>query len=75
MSKLIVIRVGYDDDAKVWYVTHSDLFGVHAEGDTFDTLVEQIPDVVRDMMAANDSGFRGDVLIEIIAHTSARVAA
>ena len=37
-TSMVVIRAKYDDDAKVWYVEHSDLSGVHAEGNTFDEL-------------------------------------
>lgn len=54
MVKMVVVRAGYDDDAKVWYVAHSDLSGVHAEGDTLDELRDKLPNVVRDMVEAND---------------------
>jgi uncharacterized protein DUF1902 len=37
-TRMVVVRAKYDDNAKVWYVEHSDLFGVHAEGTTFDDL-------------------------------------
>jgi len=52
--KMVVVRASYDDDAKVWYVAHSDLSGVHAEGDTLDELRDKLPNVVRDMIEAND---------------------
>jgi predicted RNase H-like HicB family nuclease len=46
MTSMVVVRAKYDDDAKVWYVEHSDLFGVHAEGTTFDELCGKLPNVV-----------------------------
>jgi predicted RNase H-like HicB family nuclease len=73
--KMVVVRAGYDDDAKVWYVAYSDLSGVHAEGDTLDELRDKLPNVVRDMIEASDGSLTTDVLIEIVAHASTRVAA
>ena len=75
MTSMVVVRAKYDDDARVWYVEHSDLFGVHAEGDTLDELRDKLPNIVRDLVEANDGGLTGDILIEIVAHTSTRVAA
>jgi len=74
-TRMVVVRAKYDDNAKVWYVEHSDLFGVHAEGTTFDDLCGKLPNVVRERVEANSGSLTGDILIEIIAHTSARVAA
>jgi hypothetical protein len=31
-NSLVKLTVDYDDEAKVWYVKTSDLFGVHARG-------------------------------------------
>jgi hypothetical protein len=74
MVKMVVVRAGYDDDAKVWYVAHSDLSGVHAEGVTLDELRDKLPNVVRDLVEANDGASAADILIEIVAHASARSA-
>jgi predicted RNase H-like HicB family nuclease len=75
MTRMVVVRAKYDDNAKVWYVENSDLFGVHAEGATFDELCGKLPNVVRERVEANSGSLTGDILIEIIAHASARVAA
>ena len=75
-TSMVVIRAKYDDDAKVWYVEHSDLSGVHAEGNTFDELCSKLPNVVRERVEANSGKpITGDILIEIVAHASTRVAA
>jgi hypothetical protein len=68
--KLILIRAAFDSDAKVWFVQSSDLAGVHAEGATLDELRDKLPAVVQDVIS---DGAPGDVLIEIVAHTSARI--
>lgn len=73
--RVVVIRADYDADAKVWFVKHSDLFGVHVEGTTLDELRDKLPAVVRDLIEADGAAVTQDVLIEIIAHTSARLAA
>jgi predicted RNase H-like HicB family nuclease len=67
MVRLVEVRAGYDDDAKVWYVTHSDVPGVHTEGDTLDELRDKLPNVVRDMVEANGDSSTGDILIELTA--------
>jgi hypothetical protein len=73
MTSTVVIRAKYDDDAKVWYVDHSDLSGVHAEGTTFDELCGKLSDVVRDVVEANSGKpITSDILIEIVAHASTR---
>jgi predicted RNase H-like HicB family nuclease len=69
--KLILIRAAFDHDAKVWFVESSDLAGVHAEGATLDELRDKLPAVVQD--AIGDGAPDDDVLIEIVAHTSARI--
>jgi predicted RNase H-like HicB family nuclease len=75
MLKMIVVRAGYDDDAKVWHVEHSDLQGVHVEGDTLDELRDKLPNVVRDLIEENGESLTDDITIEIVAHTSTRIAA
>ena len=71
--KTIIVRAAWDQDAKVWFVENSDLFGVHAEGATFDELCGKMPNVIRDVIEANDGKpITSDILIEIVAHASTR---
>ena len=34
--RVAVVKAAHDDDAGVWYVEHSDMEGLHAEGETFE---------------------------------------
>lgn len=59
-SRLVVVRAGYDDDARVWYVQNSDIPGVHAEGSTLDELRDKLPTIIRDLIEASGEPFRID---------------
>jgi hypothetical protein len=50
---MVRLTVDYDNEAKVWLVRTSDLFGVHAESDTLDALCGKLPAVVSDLVEAN----------------------
>ena len=71
----IIVRVAYDQDARVWYVEDSNLFGLHIEGDTLDALRFNLPGAVQDLLEDNVGPITEAVLIEIIATTSVKVAA
>ena len=71
-----VVKAARDDDAGVWYVEHSDVEGLHVEGDTFEEFCRSVAKAVGDLLEGRSEG-DGEVRIEIIAHASmrARVAA
>ena len=76
-DRLIVVRVAYDPEAKVWWTESSTLFGVNAEAETLDEMREKLPDIVRDMIEANEPDLAGcDVDLEIVvpAHVPAIAA-
>jgi predicted RNase H-like HicB family nuclease len=50
---MVKLTVDYDDEAKVWFVKTSDLFGVHAEGETLEELCGQLPAIVSDTIEVN----------------------
>ena len=52
---MVRLTVDYDDEAKVWFVKTSDLLGVHAEGETLDELCSKLPNVVSDLIEANQN--------------------
>ena len=72
--RIAVVKAARDDEAGVWYVEHSDVDGLHVEGETFEAFCRSVADAVADL--AEGDGV-GDVHVEIIAHASvrARVAA
>lgn len=74
--RVAVVKAAHDDDAGVWYVQHSELGGLHVEGDTFEVFCRNVGDAVADLLEGNSDGDQ-EIQIEIIAHASvrARVAA
>jgi hypothetical protein len=71
--RVAVVKAAHDDEAGAWYVEHSDVDGLHVEGDTFEAFRHNVASAVGDLL----KGEGGEVQIEIIAHASirARVAA
>jgi predicted RNase H-like HicB family nuclease len=71
-GRLIIVKVAYDPEARVWYVEDSDLPGVNAEAPTPQELRDKLPGVIADLLEeAGESDV--EVPIEIIAHMSASV--
>ena len=50
---MVKLTVDFDDNAKVWFVKTSDLFGVHAEGKTLEELCGKLPAIVSDIIEVN----------------------
>ncbi len=59
-----VVKAGHDDEAGVWYVEHSDVEGLHVEGETFGAFCRNVAGAVVDLL----EGEGGEAHIEIIAH-------
>jgi Domain of unknown function (DUF1902) len=70
--RVAVVKAAHDDDAGVWYVEHSDVEGLHVEGETFESFCRNVADAVSDLAEADGAG---DVHVEIIAHASVRARA
>ncbi len=74
-STLIIVRLAYDDSARVWYIQTSDLPGLAGEAPTVENLIERIPGMIADLIEEN--GFAGadvaEIPVEIIASRHARV--
>ena len=73
MSSVIVVKVAFDGDAKVWFVESSDVPGLNLEASSVEELQRLIPNAVLDLLEADDGASDYDVPIEIIAHASARI--
>jgi Domain of unknown function (DUF1902) len=72
--RIAVVKAAHDDDAGVWYVEHSDVEGLHIEGETFESFCRNVADGVSDLLEG-ESGAAGEIHIEIIAHASLRARA
>jgi predicted RNase H-like HicB family nuclease len=73
--RIAVVKAARDEEAGVWCVEHSDVDGLHVEGETFETFCRNVANAVADLLEDENRG--EDIPIEIIAHASsrARVAA
>jgi hypothetical protein len=72
--RIAVVKAAFDDEAGVWNVEHSDVEGLHVEGETFEAFRQNIADAAEDLMFG-DGGAGEDVHIEIVAHASVRARA
>ncbi|SDR08293.1 protein of unknown function [Rhizobiales bacterium GAS191] len=72
MRRHAVVRVAWDDEAKVWYVEDSDIQGLATEADTLEALRERIKIITADLLS--DAPDRpDDVELDIIAYAHDRV--
>ena len=68
----ITVRVAWDADARVWYIEHSSLPGLHIECDTPIELYNKLPGAIEDLLEG--SGER-EVSFEFIAPGRVTIAA
>ena len=67
--RVAVVKAAHDDDAGVWYVEHSEIGGLHIEGETFEAFCRDVAEGVSDLLEG------GEIHVEIIAHASVRARA
>ncbi len=72
--RVALVKAGFDDEAGVWYVEHSDIEGLHVEGETFEAFRQNVADGTADLLFG-EGGATEDVHIEIVAHASIRARA
>ena len=70
MARMILVRADWDGEAKVWVATSDDV-GLATEAGTFEELTAKIPTMIGDLLEGEPDD--GEILIEIVAHASARV--
>jgi hypothetical protein len=72
--RVAVVKAAHDNDAGVWYVEHSDVEGLHVEGDTFESFCRNVGDAVADLLEGATGG-DDEIHVEIIARASLRARA
>ena len=73
-NQTIIVRADWDDDAKVWVATTSDIRGLAVEAETFDLLREAVMGAIADLIEEN--GFETDlpeVAVQILGQSILRV--
>ena len=53
MTRSVTVKAAHDAEAGVWYVEESDLFGLNAEADTLEQLVDKLPTVISDLLESD----------------------
>lgn len=76
VGKLIVVKAGFDPEARVWFVEDSgDLHGLNVEAPSLEALVDKLPGAIADLL--EDAGFADEgereAPIEVVAHARTRV--
>jgi predicted RNase H-like HicB family nuclease len=64
--RVAVVKAAHEDEAGVWYVEHSDVEGLHVEGETFEAFCRNVASAVADLVEG------GEAQIEIIPHALMR---
>ena len=69
MRRYAVVRVAWDDEAKVWYVEDSDIEGLATEADTLEELRRKVPVIIQDLL--EDQADRPDEIeLDFIAYVT-----
>ena len=48
--RVAIVKAAYDEDAKAWYVQHSDFEGLHVEGDSFEAFCNNVAGAAADLI-------------------------
>ena len=72
MTRSVTVKAVHDAEAGVWYVEESDLFGLNAEADTLEELVDKLPAVISDLLEPDDSK-NTEIPVELIVRVSTHV--
>ena len=72
MRRYAVVRVAWDDEAKVWYVEHSDIPGLATESETLEDLRRKVPLLIQDLLEG-ESDRPDEIELDFIAYAHDRV--
>ena len=74
MSRHVVVRCAWDDEADVWFVQESDVPGLVTEADTLEALRRKLPEMIQDLLEVETAmDIEGDLIA--YAHDRVRVQA
>jgi Domain of unknown function (DUF1902) len=65
-QRLIVVRVAYDPEARVWWTESSDLEGLNAWAPSLEEFRNVLPAMVADLIEINEPSWKGcDIVIAV----------
>jgi predicted RNase H-like HicB family nuclease len=73
VSRLIVVRADWDQDASVWVAASDDLPGLVTEAESVEALLAKLPGLIIDLLVEDDGDREIDVPVEVIAQVRQRV--
>ena len=72
MTKFILVRAVWDDEASVWVAESPDLPGLVTEAPSLDKLNEKLPGIILDLLTDHDDQDI-DIPVEVVASFTRRV--
>lgn len=65
MVRSVLVKAAHDPEADVWFVEESDLFGLNAEAETLEGLVEKLPPVISDLLESTGAEMPGELVVNV----------
>jgi len=72
MRRYAVVRIAWDDEARVWHVEESDIPGLATEADTLEELRRKVPVIIQDLLEG-ETDRPDEIEIDFIAYAHDRV--
>jgi predicted RNase H-like HicB family nuclease len=72
MRRYAVVRVAWDEEAKVWFVQESDIPGLATEAETLEELRRKVPRIIQDLLE-DEAEVPSEIEIDFIAYAHDRV--
>lgn len=72
MRRHAVVRVAWDEEAKVWYIDGSDIPGLATEADTLEEIRCKVPIILQDLIE-DRTDWPDEIEIDFIAYAHDRV--
>ncbi len=74
MRRYAVVRVAWDDEAKMWFVERSDIAGLATEAETLEELRRKVPVMIQDLLQG-EADRPDEIDLIAYAHDRVRIAA
>lgn len=74
-DRSIIVRADWDDEARVWVATSTEIDGLALEADTLETLGDKVSGAVLDLIELNGLDISKGAPVHIVAERMVRVAA
>ena len=73
MNKPLYVHADWDDEARVWVATSSDVPGLATEADTVEALIAKLESMIPELLAANGAAVDASVTFELLARRFDRI--